>query len=227
MIKGGENYLKRALQNKPLMTGDMFRVRLISSPISFAVAETQPDSPVVVTSRTQVVISTDAAVPEKQADSEERAVPDVSYEDIEELEDVIVIAASNRPDMIDKAILRPGRLDRKVKAPIPDLEAREEIFRIHLEGTPLEDVDIEELAESTEGFTGSDIESVTREASMLAMRDYMRENKGEDLNKNLDDLKLTQDYLEKAVEKVGPSLDEEDRANYDSMAEEVKSMVEN
>lgn len=145
---------------------------------------------------------------------------------VEELEDVVVIAASNRPDMIDKAILRPGRLDRKVKVPIPDLEARKEIFRIHLEGTPLEDVDIEELAESTEGFTGSDIESVTREASMLAMRDYMSKNKLEELEKNLDDLKLTQNYLNQGIEKVGPSLTEEDQESYEEMAQEVKSMTE-
>lgn len=142
---------------------------------------------------------------------------------IEELENVVVIAASNRPDMIDKAILRPGRLDRKVKVPVPDLEAREEIFRIHLEGTPLDNVDIDELAELTQGFTGSDIESVSREASMLAMRDYMADNKGGDLQKNLKDLKLTQGYLERAIEKVGPSLSEEAREKYDSMAEEVSS----
>ena len=110
--------------------------------------------------------------------------------------------------------------------PVPDLEAREEIFRIHLEGTPLEDVDIEELADNTEGFTGSDIESVTREASMLAMRDYMKENSPEDLEKNMKDLKLTQEYLETAIEKVGPSLNEEDRESYDEMAQGVKSMTE-
>lgn len=145
---------------------------------------------------------------------------------IEELEDVVVIAASNRPDMIDSAIMRPGRLDRKVKVPVLDLEAREEIFNIHLKDTPLEDVNIENIAEMTEGFTGSDIESVTREASMLAMRDYMKENKPEDLEKNMKNLKLTQEYLEKAVEKVGPSLDEEDRQKYDGMAEKVDSMQE-
>ena len=162
------------------------------------------------------------------SESTERVVSQLLTEldGIEELEDVLVIAASNRPDMIDKAILRPGRLDRKVKVPVPDLEARKEIFRIHLEGSPSEDVDIEELAEMTEGFTGSDIESVTREASMLAMRDYMKNNDPKDLEKNMEDLKLTQQYLETAVEKVGPSLDEEDREMYDQMAEEVRSMAE-
>ncbi len=143
---------------------------------------------------------------------------------IEELDDVVVIAATNRPDMIDSAILRPGRLGRKVKVPIPDQEAREEIFRIHLEETPLGDVEIEKLAEMTEGFTGSDIEAVTQEASMLAMRDYMEENKEEDLKKNLDQLSLTQDYLEEAVEKVGPSLSEEDRESYRSLSEDVESV---
>jgi len=145
---------------------------------------------------------------------------------IEELENVVVIAASNRPDMIDPAILRPGRLDRKVKVPVPDLEAREEIFKIHLDGAPLEDVDIEVLAKDTEGFTGSDIESVAREASMLAMRDYMKQNNPEDLEKNIENLKLTQDYIEQAITKVGPSLDEGNLKSYDEMAQNVDSMTE-
>ena len=62
---------------------------------------------------------------------------------------------------------------------------------------------------------------------MLAMRDYMNENQGEDLKKNMEDLKLTQDYLQKAIEKVGPSLDEEDRASYDSMSENLDSGNQN
>ena len=146
---------------------------------------------------------------------------------VEELENVVVIGATNRPDMIDKAILRPGRLDRKIKVPAPDLEARKEIFRIHLQDTPLtEDVDTDQLAEMTEGFTGSDIESITREASMLAMREFMSEHQGKIEDKNLDDLKLTQQYLEKAVEKVGPSLTEEEIEKYDDLAEGVESPAE-
>lgn len=62
---------------------------------------------------------------------------------------------------------------------------------------------------------------------MLAMRDYMRENEGVDLKKNMEDLKLTQDYLQEAIEKVGPSLDEEERASYDSMSENLDSKHEN
>jgi len=146
---------------------------------------------------------------------------------IEGLEDVVVVAATNRPDMIDSAILRPGRLDRKVEVPIPDTDARREIFNIHLKDTPLaDDVDVDALVERSEGFTGSDIESVTREASMLAMRDYMKNNDPSDLEKNLKDLKLNHEYLDNALEKVGPSLSPEQKERYHSMSKDVDSEME-
>ncbi|MFB6100421.1 MAG: CDC48 family AAA ATPase [Candidatus Nanohalobium sp.] len=162
------------------------------------------------------------------SESEQRVVSQLLTEldGIEELEDVVVIATTNRPDMIDQALLRPGRLDRIVEVPVPDQEAREQILRIHLEGKPSEEVDIEQLAEETEGFTGSDLEAVSREASMLAMRDYLEDTPAEEIEKNLGDLTLTQSYLEKAVDKVGASLDEEEREKYDELAEDVESVVE-
>ncbi|MFX1518606.1 MAG: CDC48 family AAA ATPase [Promethearchaeota archaeon] len=90
-----------------------------------------------------------------------------------ELENVVVLGATNRPDIIDAALLRPGRFDRLIYVPIPDRAAREEIFKIHLRGKPLaKDVDIAELAELTEGYVGSDIASVSREAVMLAIREF-------------------------------------------------------
>ncbi|ACV24570.1 CDC48 family AAA ATPase [Methanocaldococcus fervens] len=90
---------------------------------------------------------------------------------MEEPKDVVVIAATNRPDIIDPALLRPGRLDRVILVPVPDEKARLDIFKIHTRGMNLaEDVDLEELAKKTEGYTGADIEALCREAAMLAVR---------------------------------------------------------
>ena len=87
------------------------------------------------------------------------------------LQNVLVIAATNRPDMIDKAVLRPGRFDRRVYVPPPDNAARLKILEIMTEEIPLdEDVDIKELARKMDGYSGADIESISREAAMNALR---------------------------------------------------------
>ncbi len=93
---------------------------------------------------------------------------------LEELKGVTVLAATNRQDLIDPAILRPGRFDQITVFPIPDEKAREQIFQVHTTGKPLaKDVDLKSLAQETEGLVGSDIEAITREASMMAIREYM------------------------------------------------------
>src|SRR5438552_4945385 len=87
---------------------------------------------------------------------------------LEELRNVVIIAATNRPDIVDPALLRPGRFDRMLLVPPPDLEARKQIFRIHTKKTPLaEDVKPDELARKTEGYTGADIASICNTAVML------------------------------------------------------------
>ncbi|MDY0130872.1 MAG: CDC48 family AAA ATPase, partial [Methanosarcina vacuolata] len=87
---------------------------------------------------------------------------------LESLRDVVVIAATNRPNLLDPAILRPGRFDRLVYIGSPDRKGRLKIFRIHTKGTPLsENVNLEALADETEGYVGADIESVSREAVMI------------------------------------------------------------
>jgi len=89
---------------------------------------------------------------------------------LEELEDVVVLAATNRPDMLDPALLRPGRFDRLIYVPPPDKEARRKIFEVHTRGMPLgEDVSLDELAERTEGYTGADIAALCREAAMRVL----------------------------------------------------------
>ncbi|XP_068701398.1 ATPase family gene 2 protein homolog A-like isoform X1 [Montipora foliosa] len=91
---------------------------------------------------------------------------------VETLKDVVMVAATNRPDMIDKALLRPGRIDRILYVPLPDLEARKEIFKIHLSNTPVgDDVVIEELAERTEMFSGAEISALCREAALAALEE--------------------------------------------------------
>ena len=97
---------------------------------------------------------------------------------IEELKGVVVLAATNRPDIIDPALLRAGRFDFQLELPVPDEEMRVEIFKIHTKGKPLaSDVDLEFLAKATEGMVGSDIEAISRRASMLAIREFI--NRGE------------------------------------------------
>jgi len=94
---------------------------------------------------------------------------------LEELKGVLVLAATNRKDLIDSAILRPGRFDFIMDFPLPNAAARREIFKIHTEGKPkAPDVDPEALAEATEGFSGADIEVICREAAMLAIRECIQ-----------------------------------------------------
>jgi len=90
---------------------------------------------------------------------------------IETLENVLVIAATNRPDILDPAILRPGRFDRLIYVPAPDAKTRLDIFKIHTGKMPLNpDVDLEQLARMTTGYAGADIEALCREAAMNALR---------------------------------------------------------
>ncbi len=87
------------------------------------------------------------------------------------LGDVKIIAATNRPDILDEALIRPGRFDRIIEIPLPNLDARKQIFRIHTRSMNLKDVDIDLLAKNTEGFSGADIKAVCTEAGMNAIRD--------------------------------------------------------
>jgi transitional endoplasmic reticulum ATPase len=99
---------------------------------------------------------------------------------LEELKGVVVIAATNRKDLIDSAVLRPGRFDFVLELPMPDSQARRGIFAVHTRGKPLADgVSLEKLAEETEGMAGSDIEAICREASMTTIRELIRTGGGQ------------------------------------------------
>ncbi|MFX1515821.1 MAG: CDC48 family AAA ATPase [Promethearchaeota archaeon] len=96
---------------------------------------------------------------------------------IEPLRDVVVLAATNRPDMIDPALLRPGRFDRVVYIPPPDEKSRKQILEIHTKDMPLaEDVNLERLAKETEYYVGADLDAICREAGMIALREGLDSN---------------------------------------------------
>ncbi len=130
------------------------------------------------------------------------------------LTNVVVIAATNRPDILDPALLRPGRFDRLIYVPPPDKDARVQIFRIHTRNMPLaEDVDLEKLAELTEGYTGADIEAVCREAAMIALREEFKIRP------------VRMEHFLKAIKTIPPSLSREDIMKYERLARELKRMV--
>ena len=112
---------------------------------------------------------------------------------LEELEDVAIIAATNRPDILDAGLMRPGRFDRHIQVSEPDEEARLSIFEVHTKDMPLaDDVDLKKLAKNTEGYVGADIESVCREAAMLTLRN------------DLESKEIPYKYFKEAIEKVKP-----------------------
>ena len=128
---------------------------------------------------------------------------------LEALHNVIVIAATNRPDIIDTALLRPGRFDRLVYIAPPDLEARKEILKIHTKGKPLDkDVDLNKLASRMQNYTGAEIAAVCNEAVMLSIRDYVLEGGEMDENK-IRERKVGMKYFEKAMENVEPMSESE------------------
>jgi transitional endoplasmic reticulum ATPase len=136
----------------------------------------------------------------------------VEMDGLEGLDGVVIIAATNRPDLLDTALLRPGRLDRHVYIPTPDNETREKIFEIHLKNMPLEkDVKIKELIERTNNYVGADIESICREAAISALR------------KDIKTKKVKMSDFEHALEKVKPTVTKQQIENYHK--EIVKSKI--
>jgi len=125
------------------------------------------------------------------------------------LNGVVIIAATNRPDIIDPALLRPGRFDKSILIGPPDKGSRIAIFKIHTNDKPLdEDVDIEDLAERTEGFTGADISAVCNEAVMTAVRELVADGRMP-TDDEIAACKVNMDCFVKAVDKFGPNAREE------------------
>ena len=123
------------------------------------------------------------------------------------LRDVVVLGATNRPELIDPALLRPGRLERQIYVPPPDAEARTEILRAASKATPLaDDVDLATLAEDLEGYSAADCSALVREAALTAMR------------ASLDSTEVTAAQFATAREVVRPSLDPRQLAELEAYA---------
>ncbi len=129
---------------------------------------------------------------------------------IENLENVVVIGATNRIDILDPSLLRPGRFDSRVMVPSPDKEARLQIFKIHTKGMSLSGVNLEDLTKRTEGYSGADIEGICREAGMIALRENIKAEK------------VTKEHFESALKRVKPSLSAEDITVYESEKKKEK-----
>ena len=130
---------------------------------------------------------------------------------IESLQNVLVIAATNRPDILDPAVLRPGRFDRLIYVPAPDIDSLKEIFKIHSRDMPLSrDVDIEDLARKGQGYSGADIEAICREAAMTALRE------------DIDSTEVSRRDFDIAFDRVGPSITVEDDTWYQKFAKRLR-----
>ena len=130
---------------------------------------------------------------------------------LEELHGVVVIGATNRPDIIDPALLRPGRFDELIMAPVPDRESRQKIFQVHLKQVPLAgDMDLEALIDQTENYTGADIAAVVRKAGRLALREDMAADK------------ICLKHFLAALQEIGPSVTPETMKYYSRLASELR-----
>jgi len=126
---------------------------------------------------------------------------------LEDLANVVVMAATNRPDLVDTALMRPGRFDRIIMAPVPDATTREHIFKIHTVKVPLApDVDLTVLAAKTQGYVGADIEAIVREAAILALRE------------DGDAIIVPMVHFEKALNIVKPSVSAEIEKMYEEIS---------
>ncbi|MEE8198520.1 MAG: CDC48 family AAA ATPase [Thermoplasmata archaeon] len=134
-----------------------------------------------------------------------------SLDGLESMEGVVTIGATNRPDMVDPALLRPGRFDRMILIPVPEEEARLEILNVHTRSMPLDtDVNLAKLAKELVGYVGADLEALCREAAMHALRE------------NRDAVLVQGKNFEAARQVVFPSVDEETVKLYSRLGEELR-----
>ena len=137
-----------------------------------------------------------------------------SIDGLESMEGVVVIGATNRPDIIDQGLLRPGRFDRLILIGAPDEKARLEIFKIHTKRMPLaKNVNLEQLASATKGYSGADIEALCREAAMLSIRKDIKADKVEEK------------HFHEAMESVRASINPEIIKFYDKLSAELGSGI--
>lgn len=164
----------------------------------------------------------DSMVPKRgmglESQATERVVSQILTEidGIEEMKDIVVVAATNRPDIIDPALLRPGRFDRLIYVKAPEREERIRIFNIHLAGKPLSDeISSSELADMSEGYVGADIEAVCREAAMMALRENIKPKMTkEEAYEAAGRIVLQIPHFKKAISRVRPSTSNSEMEMY-------------
>ncbi|NJD52288.1 MAG: CDC48 family AAA ATPase [Candidatus Methanoperedens sp.] len=146
---------------------------------------------------------------------------------LEELKNVVVVAATNRPDMVDPALLRPGRLERFIYVRPPDMKERNIIFNIHLKGKPISpEIDIGELAQRTQGYVGADIEAICHEAAIIALRDWIKPGMDRETVKiEALNVRIQKEHFEKAFTMVRPT--QWDQKEYEAMADIAKAINKN
>ncbi len=133
---------------------------------------------------------------------------------IEELKGVVFIAATNRPDLLDPALLRPGRIDKIIKVPAPDVEARKAILRIHSRNVPLaKSVSLDDIAHKTEGYSGADLEALIRESALIALAES---------NFKASEIRLL--HIEEAMKKMVPSVTKETNEAYDAFRNSISQV---
>jgi transitional endoplasmic reticulum ATPase len=132
----------------------------------------------------------------------------IEMDGLESLNDVVIIGATNRPDILDTALLRPGRFDNIILTPVPDEESREDLFKIYLDKMPInESITAKDLASKAKGYVGADVEAVCREAAMEALRE------------NVKSKEITKEHFARALKIVGPSVNKEIEEVYKKMGE--------
>ena len=154
----------------------------------------------------------DAIAPMRGGDSPDSHVTErvisqllTELDGLEVLKNVTVIAASNRPDIVDPALLRSGRFDRHIYVPPPDRDSRINIIKIHIKNIPLGNINVERLADMTENFTGADLASFISTAVMIAIRQYIFKYQDPiDAEKHVRELKVNMQHVEDAIKKIHP-----------------------
>jgi transitional endoplasmic reticulum ATPase len=123
---------------------------------------------------------------------------------ISELHGVVVLAATNRPDMVDTALMRPGRFDRIIVVPNPDSQTRKKIIKIHSEGKPMgPDIDLQRIADMTDGFSGADTSAVANTAVSLVLHEYLAKYPTpEEAAKHASEAQVMMRHFEEAVKKI-------------------------
>lgn len=132
---------------------------------------------------------------------------------IEAIKDVVFIAATNRPDLLDPSVVRPGRIDKIIRVPGPDRDARFSILKVHTKGVPLgEDVSLEDMADKTEGYSGADLEGAVREAALISLE-----------KSKMEATTVNKENFDEAFRKIPPSISKQISEAYEEFKKQVNS----